>query len=215
METDNPRLKKNIVIAIAGFAGAGKDTLADSIIDSCVHHQLDVWISKAKFADSLKSALNRAFGELGLGVDAFTEDREIKKGMRNCMVELGKYARSLDVNIFARLVAEDMETCDECFPSNDGAKNRYITIISDMRYKNEYSVMLDYCAKNDWIFIPIYIERDGFGPANSEEENSIKELIDKSSGRFIDSNSFIVKFKTGDFKSITDFGIYIVKNFIE
>jgi hypothetical protein len=213
MKTDSK--SKNVIIAISGYAGSGKDTLADMIIDSCVDNQLDIWISRSKFADALKNALNTAFDELGLDVDAFTEDREVKEKMRNCMVELGKYARSLDIDIFAKILACDIESAEQNFPCSLDTQNRYVTIISDMRYENEYEVMKRYCEKNDWVFVPIFIERDGFGPANKEEEQSIKKLTDKKADRFLGNSSFSVNFKTGDFKQMKDFSNYLVKNFLD
>lgn len=213
MKTDTK--SRNVIIAIAGYAGTGKDTLADLIIDSCVDNQLDIWISRAKFADALKNSLNTAFDELGLDVDAFTEDREVKEKMRNCMVEFGKYARSLDIDIFAKILACDIETCEQNFPCSLDTQNRYVTIISDMRYENEYEVMKRYCEKNDWVFVPIFIDRDGFGPANKEEETSIKKLTDAKIGRYTGKDTFHVKFKTGEFKEMKDFANYLVKNFLD
>ena len=145
------------VFLITGYARAGKDTLADRIVEltgGC----------KVAFADSLKEAGNRFFTSLGIeSVDL--KSNQDKVAHRNLLVAMGKAARSVDVDIFARHAAE---------------KARYnilsgrCVVIPDWRYENEHKVVhtIVYPAP----VVRVHIMTDGVGPANDEEEASIRQI---------------------------------------
>jgi len=148
---------KPTVFLITGYARAGKDTLADRI--SAI-----TGARKVAFADSLKEAGNRFFTSLGIeSVDLKQTDHKVAH--RELLVAMGKAARSVDVDIFARHAAE---------------KARYnilagrCVVMPDWRYENEHKVVHQICYPAP--VVRVQILTDGVGPANSEEEDSIFKI---------------------------------------
>lgn len=189
-----PKKHPHMIVAVAGFARTGKDTLANAILAECDSQEIDMGVGIAKFANSLKQALQDAFDSLGIDIDVFTEDPVLKAILRPVLVEFGKCARAVDKDVFVK----DVVRCIEETIADDGQQEPSVIIISDMRYSNEYDVLKDSCAKNGWVFIPIYIGRIGTGPANIEEAGSFNELMNVDIGRFSKGNSHYLMFGEGD-----------------
>ena len=84
--------------------------------------------------------------------------------------------------------------------TNEAPTGLSLTLIPDMRYANEYDKLEAECKKHGWKFVPIYISRMGFGPANAEEARSINEMLD--SDRFSKGNATTLVFEDGDVKGI-------------
>lgn len=167
METDST--SKLTVIACAGYAGAGKDTFADYIEKSLPEGFPRV---RRKMADELKEGINQFLKYLNLPEAAFTEDRSIKEKLRPLMVEAGRYARSQDKGVFANIVKR-------CIDSDFKVRGQKVVLVTDLRYANEHEVLGELCSVNGWRYMPFYIECPTIGPANKEEEDSIKELMSK------------------------------------
>ncbi len=191
-----PTQSPHLIIAVAGFARTGKDTLANAILAECDAQETEMGVGIAKFANSLKQALQDAFDALGVDIDVFTEDPIVKAMLRPVLVEFGRFARSMDKDVFVKDVVNCIEetVAEEDEPS--------AIIISDMRYANEYDVLKAACAKHGWVFVPIYIGRNGTGPANAEEASSFNELMDEKAGRFAKGNAHYLVFDEGDTQGI-------------
>ena len=184
------------VFAIAGFAGAGKDTMADALSEALPE---GVRYTRIKMADALKGALNMAFQALGVAADCYTENRVEKEKLRPLMKEFGRYCRSKDRGVFANKVTETL------VPLSAIAD---VVFIPDMRYLNEYEILKRLCAAQGWNYCPVYIECDGVGPANDEEEESISGLLGG-----VDGEIHEMVFDKGDMPAIEDAAMDLVKNF--
>lgn len=161
-----PKLRK-VIVAIAGYAGAGKDTLAKATTWHLAKRGIDK-TGTFKFADELKEGVNQSLIALGLEPVAFTEDRAEKDKLRPLLKEMGVYARSKDIDIFAKLTASVIKSRSERYD---------VFFVSDMRYLNEYRILDATCTESGWGFIPIYVFTHDNGPANEEEYNSIDSLL--------------------------------------
>jgi hypothetical protein len=153
------------VVAISGYAGAGKDTLADGI----QHYLVGAKTERVKMADELKEGINQYLRYIGLPEIAFTEDRALKAILRPLLVEAGKYARSQDKAIFAKLATGIMRGA--------AARGASVVFVTDLRYLNEFNVLRDTCLENGWRYMPVYVRTAGVLPANDEERDSIAELL--------------------------------------
>jgi len=164
-----PKPMTPTVFAIAGYAGAGKDTFAKAIAYHLGENGPELTV---KMADELKEAINHALLYVGLPAVAFTEDRAVKGQIRPLLVEFGRYCRSQDKPIFARLCAGILK--------NMMSGGRRCVFVTDMRYLNEYQVLEAVCQEHGWTFKPIEIQRVGTTAANDEERDSIRELLDNA-----------------------------------
>jgi hypothetical protein len=198
MVQDNTDKSGHIVVAIAGYARTGKDTIADAIFDisESVHPEYCVLV--AKFADALKQSMQDAFDDIEVEADAFTENDAEKVKIRPLLVAFGEYARSKNPNVWVDRVLEGVT--DWVHEAPTGLS---LTVIPDMRYANEYDKLEAACKRNGWTFVPIYISRAGQGPANAEEARSINEMLD--SDRFSKGNATTLVFEDGDTQGIHDY----------
>ena len=195
MVQDNTDKAGHIVVAIAGYARTGKDTIADAIFNLSENRNPEYCVLITKFADALKQSVQEALEEVGLEVDAFTENTEEKAKIRPLLVAYGEYARSRNPNVWVDQVIENLVDW-----TNEAPTGLSLTLIPDMRYANEYDKLEAECKKHGWKFVPIYISRIGFGPANAEEARSINEMLD--SDRFSKGNATTLVFEDGDVKGI-------------
>jgi hypothetical protein len=190
---------KKTVIAIAGYAGAGKDTLAKATTWHLAKLDLTQVIT-VKFADELKDALNVALVAVGLPAEAFTEDRAQKRKMRPLMKEFGVYARGEDINIFAKCVSGIIKKQSQRYE---------VFFVTDLRYINEYEVLRDLCESNNWNLYPFYVKTDGIGAANPEEQNSIEILLKQAP---IITQA---EFKPGDMGAFDNYGRLIAEHILK
>jgi len=151
-------MHKPTVFLITGYARAGKDTLADRILAITGGR-------KVAFADTLKEAGNRFFTCLGIESVDLKENAH-KVAHRELLVAMGKAARSIDRDIFARHAAETARyhiLAGRC------------VVIPDWRYENEHQVVhqIVYPAP----VVRVHILTNGVGPANEEEDDSIHKIM--------------------------------------
>lgn len=169
---------KHIVIPIAGFARSGKDSLANAIFDHLEENEPTYSVITLKFADALKTDLEKALGAVGVKVDAFTEDTEKKKALRPMLVAYGEYRRSIDPDVWVKKVLKEIGVwVNETLPDSESEGS--VILVPDLRYLNEYEKLKAVAAQHGWAFVPIYIERHGNLPANEQEAYSIAEMAAK------------------------------------
>ena len=182
---------KHILIPIAGFARSGKDTLADAIFDHLEEAEPSYSVITLKFADALKTDLEKALGAVGVKVDAFTEDTEKKKALRPMLVAYGEYRRSIDPDVWVKKVLKELGVwVNETVAESDSTGS--VILVPDLRYLNEYEKLKAVADQHGWAFVPIYIERHGNLPANEQEAYSIAEMAAK--GCFNTGNALQLSF---------------------
>jgi hypothetical protein len=148
------------LIGIAGFARTGKDSLAQFLSDLIATKQEGCKITS--FAYYLKKDID-PFLQSRLNISAFTEDPKEKEIIRPLLVCWGtKIIRDkIDKEYWIRKMHNV-----RVIHRSQGVK----TIIPDVRFENEVK----------WIHslggTTIFIERDGVGPINNDEEQHTKKL---------------------------------------
>lgn len=162
-----PSMNKTI-IAVSGYAQAGKDTFADALTDLLLP---ETNTCRYKMAESLREAVGSAFAALRIERSAWTEIPEEKTLLRPLLVELGKYARAYDEDVFVNVCADLIE--------EEMLAYIQVALITDMRYHNEYLCLKALAEKRGWRFLWVHIVREGSSPANAEEEQSIALLRTK------------------------------------
>jgi hypothetical protein len=155
------------LVLISGFARAGKDTLATGILEWARRPS-----RKTNFADYLKDAANDYL--MSLNLEGNFHNEEFKVRHRDFLVAAGKLARSLDVDIFAKNLAN---FCPIRMSPDDLAPET--VVCSDLRYANEVAVCQDTLHDLGWRVRTIYVATAGIGPANQEELDSICEIREK------------------------------------
>ena len=166
----NIKNNKPLVFMITGVARAGKDTFAACLMDHLARNgdRCEVF----KFADVLKDRANEVLKEMGV----FKADErdfhaeEFKVANRGFLVELGRTLRSIDKDIFARHLNAQVHSFFDYAPLGV----RPIALVSDWRYLNEYSFLATHI---DARFVTVEMQRPGYGPANEEEEWSLKDMM--------------------------------------
>lgn len=152
------------LVLISGFARAGKDCLASGILEWAKRPS-----RKTNFADHLKDAANDYLFSLNLEGDFHQEPFKVKH--RDVLVTLGRFARSLNPNVFAENLAyfaPIQMTPGEVAPET--------VVCSDLRYINEVRVCQDILWERGWKVRTVFVSTAGVGPANDEELESICEL---------------------------------------
>lgn len=160
----------NTVVLISGYARAGKDTFADGIVS--FNDNWNTW--KRSFASTLKGASNEYLNNVGLydeenGVSF--DDEEFKVRHRDILVTLGRFARSIDKDVFASVLMRSYSTMIEAVRPNP-----IHLIVPDWRYINELRVAKEWAETNGWRVITVRIDRAGLHPANEEEAMSLAEI---------------------------------------
>lgn len=147
------------IVLLSGYARSGKDTFADGMMR---HSQ---GIKRIAFADALKDSANEF--ALGLGLVANFQEEEFKRKHRDTLVALGKFARSLDSNVFVYCLTED------------ATRDTMHVVVPDCRYTNEVVITKQLLGDvRNWRVIHLHIETEGVGPANEEEAASIRNLLE-------------------------------------
>lgn len=169
---------KHVLIPIAGFARSGKDTLANAIFDHLEEAEPSYSVITLKFADALKTDMEKAMASVGVKVNAFTEDSAEKAKLRPMLVAYGEYRRSLDPDVWVKKVLKEIGVwVNETLSETESTGS--VILIPDLRYLNEYEKLKAEAEKHGWAFVPIYIERHGNLPANEQEAYSIAEMAAK------------------------------------
>lgn len=191
---------KHVLIPISGFARSGKDSLADFIFDHLEQTEPAYSVITLKFADALKTDMEKAMAAVGVKVDAFTEDTEKKKVLRPMLVAYGEYRRSLDKDVWVKKVLKEIGVwVNETLPGTDSEGS--VILIPDLRYLNEYEKLKAVAEQHGWAFVPIYIERQGNLPANEQEAYSIAEMAAK--GCFSQGNALQLSFPDRSLEAIS------------
>jgi len=152
------------LVLIAGYARAGKDTLASGILEWSKRPS-----RKTNFADHLKDAANDYLWALNLEGNFHNEAFKVQH--RDFLVSAGRLARSIDPDIFAKNLAyfaPIQHTPDEVAPET--------VVCSDWRYANELRVCQDVLWDLGWRVRTVYVATAGIGPANDEEFRSLCEI---------------------------------------
>ena len=152
------------LIAIAGNARSGKDSLCESL--RILYEIRKKKVTRIAFADDLKEEVDE-FLKSSLGISAFTQDNDEKNIIRPFLVWWGtEFRRSLDEDHWVKLAEKKLD--------RDG-----INIITDLRYPNEAA----WVKKNGGSII--YLERftssGVIAPANSYEREfnpQLKKMAD-------------------------------------
>ena len=166
-----------VVILVSGYARAGKDTLADAIITLVKRHHPCGVAGKHPFAKSLKDAADEFLAHLNLFPDAkagFFHDEDFKKKHRQALVEMGRVARSIDIDVFATKTAYDIDDnyVSDCIDS----EGPHIYVIPDWRYLNEFKVITDNLSLSDFRVVTVRVDTEGVLPANQEELESLAQI---------------------------------------
>ena len=152
------------IILISGYARSGKDSLANALTKELAHLEP----VRVKFADVLKASLSVSLKRIGLDVDVFTEDNAAKQAIRPLLVEFGKFARSVDRDVFVRAAWKDI--CDLL------ENGKSVVIVPDLRYVNEFNLISEWSESCGWVVTHLRIARMGNHAANDEELQSICSL---------------------------------------
>jgi len=167
-----------VVILISGFARAGKDTLADAIIERVKRHHPAGIVSKHPFARCLKDAANEFLVHLNLFPEIDDNDfhnEAFKAKHRAALVEMGRVARSINVDVFAEKTAYDIENSREAdYIDSEGP---HVYLVPDWRYLNEHKVIKQMLVEREgYRMVTVRVDTQGVGPANEEELQSLAEI---------------------------------------
>lgn len=147
---------KAIIIAISGYAKAGKTTLAVG---------LKSWFGGkiVSIAQPIKEIGRNTIKAMGIDPPTFRKDE-----IRDLFVDIGKIGRHYDKNFWIKQTVDAIKKLPDNTP----------VFIDDMRYKNEYFYLKNFANRTNRFFVPIMVIREGIHPANSEESDSIREILE-------------------------------------
>jgi AAA+ ATPase superfamily predicted ATPase len=151
------KLDSNI-IAIAGNARTGKDTLGNNFVK--ILNEQGIKAKTFSFANELKESVNK-FVIDQTGISAFTENKEEKNLIRPFLVCWGTdVMRKINNNIWIEKLSGNL-------------LGDHVNIITDLRFANE----LKWIKETNGL--SLLIKRDGINPANPYEEEQNKILEDE------------------------------------
>ena len=151
------KLDSNI-IAIAGNARTGKDTLGNNFVK--ILNEQGIKAKTFSFANELKESVNK-FVIDQTGISAFTENKEEKNLIRPFLVCWGTdVMRKINNNIWIEKLSGNL-------------LGDHVNIITDLRFANE----LKWIKETNGL--SLLIKRDGINPANPYEEKQNKILEDE------------------------------------
>lgn len=163
----------NNVILITGYARAGKDTLADGMALAAKGP-----VDHLNFADVLKTACDSYMQSLGIGGSGVTstfKNEAFKVRHRDFLVAAGKFARSIDLDVFASAFTRQCQLVAKC---NNSIGVGTTFICSDWRYINELEVIENMLVGGQgWKLYKVMVRTTGLEAANEEEGRSIGQLI--------------------------------------
>ena len=156
------------IVLISGAARSGKDTLADGIIEGAKSP-----VNRIRFADPLKDAADDFMACLGLDRYGSFHNDGFKSFHRDFLVTAGKFARSLDVDVFAYLLVQRSQG----FAMGTAiAGIRTVVVVPDWRYSNELKVVRSILGVAGWRIVTVRVETGGVLPANEEEALSLAAI---------------------------------------
>jgi len=148
------KLNSNI-IAIAGNARTGKDTLGNNFVN--ILNEQGIKAKTFSFADELKRSVDE-FLFKQTGISAFTEVQEEKNLIRPFLVCWGTdVMRKINNNIWIEKLSDTL-------------LSDHVNIITDLRFINE----LEWVKQNSGL--SLLIKREGIEPANDYEDQQNKIL---------------------------------------
>jgi hypothetical protein len=162
----------NNVILITGYARAGKDSLAEGISLAASGP-----VAHLNFADVLKQACDSYMQSLGIGGSGATNtfrNESFKVRHRDFLVSAGKFARSLDRDVFVLAFTRQCKLIAKC---NNGIGIGTTIVCSDWRYMNEVGIVSFILQKEGlWNVHKVIVRTSGVEAANEEEGKSIGEI---------------------------------------
>jgi len=181
-----------IVIGISGYAGSGKDTLAEAIYAhvyprKCVFaaniwHLSDPVKQMVKELDPILTNHTKGatryrlsdylYGEQRKG--GHVDERWLKNNTdyREYLVAMGDGIRGLDESFW---VDQLMLLIDHAYSVLPDGKNNHLVLVPDIRYHNEVSSLR---AAYGPRFLHIHVDAPHAQPANKEEKDSVDALPD-------------------------------------
>lgn len=168
------------IVLVAGYARAGKDTFAAGLVSRAA------LCTKVAFADCLKAAANRYLKAVGLynesddfhGAESEGDqvvrnffDEDFKKANRDILVQLGRFARSIDRDVFVKALCTKARMIQQGVVPNDAC-----VVVPDWRYLNELRVVQSELGADGWKVVTVLIEQADLHPANEEEAMSLAEI---------------------------------------
>jgi hypothetical protein len=181
---DDHEFEQPKVILLSGYARAGKDTFARGLMQGATTST-----RRLAFGDQLKEAADEFMFRLGLVDNSFMEEA-FKVEHRDILVTLGRFARSLDKEVFANAL------CDKAVETDT-----FHIVVTDCRYANEVKVVNANLGKLcGYSIVHIRIETEGVGPANEEERQSFEEMDRET------PPDYIITFRENAGEAIVDSG---------
>jgi hypothetical protein len=151
------------LIGICGYAGVGKDTLGNILMDQYRENGVDSF--KESFANEVRHDLDFLLTK-HLGISAFTEDPKEKLLVRPLLITWGtKIMREqVDLDYWVKRFKPTYE---------DNMSGGAVTIMTDLRFENELEWINSVGGRTIWL------ERKGVTPLNEDEEKYTKPLKNK------------------------------------
>lgn len=158
-------------IALFGFAGSGKDTVADRLVSEHGYKRIS-------FADPLKDMALTVDPIVGQFCDEYGHDIEATRlsevisehgwdeakrrfpEVRRFLQHLGQAQRAIDEDYWLNIAREAIDGADLDTP----------IVVTDVRYENEYKAL----ARRQ--FLMVRVTRPGVGPANDHISEDVDRL---------------------------------------
>ncbi len=171
-----------IIILLSGYAGSGKDTFADLLIELC--ESKGISYKKYAFADEVKKDISIMYKEFVTFESLFTQEGKAKEIIKSETSEETKTARQLLIEHSAnmkKVYGNDYWAQIVC-KQIDGSNK--IHIISDWRYNIEYETVCSYF--HDCKIITVRINRSFLKVLSDPSEH---ELDDKTFDYVVNNHS--------------------------
>lgn len=154
-------MQKPTIVLLCGYARAGKDTFALGMAEAAAPDLI-----RTSFAYALKEAADIYLAKLGVHDDgnSFFSER-FKLAHRAFLVEAGRTARAVNVDVFADALVERVATFE-----------RTHVAVTDWRYRNEYEVIQRDLGSAGWTVRTVWLETIGTFAANEEEALTIADI---------------------------------------
>ena len=163
----------NTIYMISGFAGSGKDTVANILCGQFSHVH-----GSFAFADSLKiDTANTYHLPLNWFYERQFKDSPIAKHNgatpRQLLLETARIAREMDINVYSRRVVTKIDDLFRIYP-----KARAV-VISDWRYQREYDHVRESFDTN---IVRIRVVRNNVSADEQDLANEPMDIILDNSG---------------------------------